>query len=62
MTISIIKQIEELQQQQKVFPVNTDSIRNIKYRLERIENFLNEEFQFNITRKTPKHYISRNKN
>ncbi len=61
MTKSIIKQIEELQQQ-KVFSVNTDSIRNINYRLERIENFLNEEIQFTVIRKTPKHYVSRNKN
>jgi K+/H+ antiporter YhaU regulatory subunit KhtT len=61
----ILTQIQELQELlvvEKLEPItrNTEKINVIMYRLERIEKYLNENFEYTIIKKIPSHYNHRN--
>jgi len=58
--ISRLEAIEKLSKDNKSHLNEFNELRNIYYRLERMEKYLEDNFEYIILKNTPKHYTHRN--
>jgi hypothetical protein len=57
---SIINRIETIEKLSKDNKSYINELKNLYYRLDRMEKYLNENFEYTVLKNTPEHYTHRN--